>query len=68
MEKGLFIVQMIKSNANNVCMRGQDNWWMITPEIQVFVYTKLGVTYGHELQTNTQIFDILFYQASSFKL
>ena len=41
---------------------------MITPEIQVFVYTKLGVTYGHELQTNTQIFDILFYQASSVKL
>ena len=25
MEKGLFIVQMIKSKANNVCMRGQDN-------------------------------------------
>ena len=24
-EKGLFIVQMIKSKANNVCMRGQDN-------------------------------------------
>ena len=68
MEKGLFIVQMIKSKANNVCMRGQDNWWMITPEIQVFVYTKLGVTYGHELQTYTQLFDILFYQASSFKL
>ena len=25
MEKGLFIVQMIKSTINNVCMRGQDN-------------------------------------------
>ena len=25
MEKGLFIVQMIKGKANNVCMRGQDN-------------------------------------------
>ena len=25
MEKGLFIVQMIKSKADNVCMRGQDN-------------------------------------------
>ena len=25
MEKGLFIVQMIKRKANNVCMRGQDN-------------------------------------------
>ena len=25
MEKGLFVVQMIKSKANNVCMRGQDN-------------------------------------------
>ena len=25
MEKGLFIVQMINSKANNVCMRGQDN-------------------------------------------
>ena len=24
MEKGLFIVQMIKSKVNNVCMRGQD--------------------------------------------
>ena len=24
-EKGLFIVQIIKSKANNVCMRGQDN-------------------------------------------
>ena len=32
-EKGLFIVQMIKSTINNVCMRGQDNWWMKTPEI-----------------------------------
>ena len=25
MEKRLFIVQMIKSEVNNVCMRGQDN-------------------------------------------
>ena len=25
MEKGLFIVQMIKSKANNACLRGQDN-------------------------------------------
>ena len=25
MEKELFIVQMIKGKANNVCMRGQDN-------------------------------------------
>ena len=25
MEKGLFIVQMIKSTINNICMRGQDN-------------------------------------------
>ena len=25
MEKRLFIVQMIKSKVNNVCIRGQDN-------------------------------------------
>ena len=33
-------------------------------------FFKVGgiITYGHKLQSNTQIFYILFYQASSFKL
>ena len=67
-EKRLAIVQMIMSNVNYICVKGEDNRWMLIQEIQAFVFIYLGVTVGHELQSNIQIFDILINQVSLFQL
>ena len=43
---------MIMSNVNHICVKGEDNRWMLIQEIQAFDFIYLGVTVGHELQSN----------------